>query len=181
MDKFKVAGNVILINRTGNEYLNDSIEIGDECTVTVVLDTCLQLNGLDDGWVYFADVKLIMPEPAVLTLPNWDIYNNSIPWGDLDDYQKGAFLSAITTDNKKVFTSMGMPLDKRLNHEDHYVYRARRFSNSESKSELTMVEKFEADWNICLVTLGCESMWDKMIAKGWVKNSDEPTAGVCNG
>jgi hypothetical protein len=42
---------------------------------------------------------------------------------------------------------------------------------------LTMVEKFEADWNICLVTLGCESMWDKMIAKGWVKNSDEPTAG----
>jgi hypothetical protein len=177
MDKFKVAGNVILINRTGNEFLNDSIKIGDECTVTMVLDKCLQLNGLDDGWVEFTNVKLIMSEPAALTLPDpdWDIYNNSIPWVDLDFYQKDAFFRSHYLSQKKVFSNLGLPLYCTILEDNSYVYRARRFSNSEP--ELTMVEKFEADWNTCLVTLGCESMWDKMIAKGWVKNSDEPTAG----
>jgi hypothetical protein len=91
----------------------------------------------------------------------WTIYNNTLPWSELSDKQKGKMLLARHCEN--LFTS---------NHTDIACYP--KFSCLETtyqavkpvKPESTMEELFKGDWYDCLANGG---KYEQMIAKGWVK------------
>jgi hypothetical protein len=95
--------------------------------------------------------------------PKWTIYNNTLPWSELSDKQKGKMLLARHCEN--LFTS---------NHTDIACYP--KFSGLETtyqavepvKPEPTMAELFEIDWKSIPQCDGWEEI-NSMIAKGWVK------------
>jgi hypothetical protein len=97
-----------------------------------------------------------------LAKPKWTIYNNTLPWSELSDKQKGKMLLAQNNKLKfESFTSSGptMPFSK------GWVYVVEK--PEPVKPEPTMAELFKKDWYDCLRVDG--KYEQQMIAKGWVK------------
>jgi hypothetical protein len=96
--------------------------------------------------------------------PKWSIYNNTLPWSQLSDKQKGKMLLAAHakirfTCNKHVVFG-----DVAFNNEGG-IYSAQYIEPV--KPEPTMEELFLIDWQDCLCVGGKQEQ--KMIAKGWTK------------
>jgi hypothetical protein len=99
-------------------------------------------------------------EMMQLLKPKWTIYNNTLPWSELSDKQKGKMLLAQNNKLKfESFTSSGptMPFSK------GWVYVVEK--PEPVKPEPTMEELFMVD------TMGCtwNDLASTIIAKGWVK------------
>jgi hypothetical protein len=104
---------------------------------------------------YEKDLKLVKPK--------WSIYNNTLPWSELSDKQKGKMLLGdhkgikFTIDNV-AFTRVGFI-------GDNSIYKAQYIEPV--KPEPTMTQLFVKDWNeVCDNTI---SGADRMIARGWNK------------
>jgi hypothetical protein len=102
----------------------------------------------------------------------WTIYNNTLPWSDLIDKQKGKMLLAKLNGialcivvkslqgGDTFINNIGI-----IHSSGQCVYRAQL---KPVKPESTMAELFKADWFECLIS-GRGEQHEKMIAKGWVK------------
>jgi hypothetical protein len=117
----------------------------------VVLDGNMYLDAL-------GEVNEIIDDYWELATPKWTIYNNTLPWSDLSDKQKGKLLLAQNNKLKfEDFTSSGptMPFSKK------WVYVV-------EKPEPTTAELFFTDWHETDVHL-VKEFSEYMIGKGWVK------------
>jgi hypothetical protein len=105
-----------------------------------------------------------------LLKPKWTIYNNTLPWADLSDKQKGKMLLAqLEDDSIKLVRKALCGQDLFIHCEEicageGVVYRAQP---EPVKPEPTMAELFEIDWMDCPNYEGLYS--EQMITKGWVK------------
>jgi hypothetical protein len=154
MSKFKV-GDKIVVNARNNS-LNNEIKIGDIRTVTETISDGVELDFISDGWVHDVDVELV---PEIIK-PKWTIYNNTLPWSQLSDKQKGKLLLAAHA--KMLFCDFGLQIPGFA--LVNCVYRVEEVA----KPEPTMAELFVID--IRTISLGGDwNTSDKMIAKGWTK------------
>jgi hypothetical protein len=100
-----------------------------------------------------------------LAKPKWTIYNNTLPWSDLSDKQKGKMLLGdhegikFTIDNV-AFIRVGFV-------GENSVYKAQYIEPV--KPEPTMAELFMADLSECNTGL-LKHIPEPMIAKGWTKS-----------
>jgi hypothetical protein len=153
MSKFKVGDEIVRINN-----LRHDIKIGFKTIV-------------EPHYYYMAptgEFIKIIDKNWDLSKPKWTIYNNTLPWSDLSDKQKGKLLLAKLNgialcivvkslqggdtfiDNIGIIHSRGQ-----------CVYRAQP---EPIKPELTMETVFANDW-----FNECGQSPKNMIAKGWVK------------
>jgi hypothetical protein len=95
-----------------------------------------------------------------MKITKWTIYNNTLPWSDLSDKQKGKLLlanhSGIRIEGVG-FLSIAIPVKFECNIIVYFAV----------KPEPTMAELFKDDWFECLIS-GRGEQHEKMIAKGWV-------------
>jgi hypothetical protein len=114
--------------------------------------------GVWGTWPWFENPKIVTyKEMMQLLKPKWTIYNNTLPWSDLSDKQKGKMLLAA-------HKGIGFGgTDKPTFNNQHYPYQAK-----EVKPEPTMAELFVIDWHETDVHL-LKDFSEHMIAKGWVK------------
>jgi hypothetical protein len=99
-----------------------------------------------------------------LVKPKWTIYNNTQPWSELSDKQKGKMLLGRHTG--LAFTTIDGLGFKNVAFDGGYcVYKA--IKPEPVKPEPTMAELFLIDWQDCLCVGGKQEQ--NMIAKGWVK------------
>ena len=111
---------------------------------------------------YEKDLKLVKPR--------WTIYNNTLPWSELSDKQKGKILVANINDvaicmvAKSLIGDVTFINNVEIDKGDVCVYRAQP---KPVKPEPTMAELFLIDWQECLCVGGKQEQ--KMIAKGWTK------------
>jgi hypothetical protein len=147
MSKFKVGDEVKVIGI--NSTSNAEIKIGDIRVVTDIMSSGVELDSIEYGWLHDYDVELAKPK--------WTIYNNTLPWADLSDKQKGKLL--LADHNGKSFGGT----HKTVFNNPCHPYQA--------KPEPTMAELFLADWgDIAGVEMdGYFNFAGKIIAKGWVK------------
>jgi hypothetical protein len=153
MSKFKVGDEIVRINN-----LRHDIKIGFKTIV-------------EPHYYYMAptgEFIKIIDKNWKLSKPKWTIYNNTLPWSDLSDKQKGKLLLAKLNgialcivvkslqggdtfiDNIGIIHSRGQ-----------CVYRAQL---EPVKPELTMETVFANDW-----FNECGQSPKNMIAKGWIK------------
>ncbi len=97
--------------------------------------------------------------------PKWTIYNNTLPWSELSDKQKGKLLLASHSKIKFTCNKVYISWDVAFNNEGG-IYNAQYIELV--KPAPTMAELFESDWRICSAS-GTYNMWSKMIDKGWKK------------
>jgi hypothetical protein len=160
MSKFKVGDVVKVI--ASNEVLRrhrctQEIKSGENYTVTEMFDNDCKLNNFLYGCV----------EPGMIEIakPKWTIYNNTLPWSDLSDKQKGKMLLGdhegikFTIDNV-AFIRVGFV-------GENSVYKAQYIEPV--KPEPTMAELFMADLSECNTGL-LKHIPEPMIAKGWTKS-----------
>jgi hypothetical protein len=94
--------------------------------------------------------------------PKWTIYNNTLPWSQLSDNQKGKML--LAAHQKMLFIGAGLQVTGvALNNA---VYKVEEVA----KPEPTMAELFLVDWQDTVGTEMPEHFADKIIAKGWTKS-----------
>jgi hypothetical protein len=93
--------------------------------------------------------------------PKWTIYNNTLPWSQLSDKQKGKLL--LAAHEKMLFCGFGLQLPNFA-----FVNSVYKVESSEM-AEPTMAELFEIDMGEC-VNYGTERNSNLMIAKGWTKS-----------
>jgi hypothetical protein len=94
-----------------------------------------------------------------LAKPKWTIYNNTLPWSDLSDKQKGKMLLAAHNGTKFCgFGLDGIPVFNLPNE----VYKA-----NPVKPDSAMAELFWDDWQDCECSL--QKAIDYMIFIGWAK------------
>jgi hypothetical protein len=96
--------------------------------------------------------------------PKWSIYNNTLPWSELSDKQKGKLLLGRHT--KLRFTVGSYDFDNVLFDDASLIYKA--IKPEQVKPEPTMAELFASDWKDCLCVGGKQEQ--NMIAKGWTKS-----------
>tara|TARA_R110000803_G_C11935327_1_gene315895 strand:+ start:596 stop:1054 length:459 start_codon:yes stop_codon:yes gene_type:complete len=151
MSKFKV-GDKIIRAKNGQSWA----PIGFKC---VVVEGGIGSN----HYVNVAGCKLLLVEDywkLARSTPKWTIYNNTLPWSELSDKQKGKMLLAQNNKLKfESFTSSGpsMPFSK------GWVYVVEK--PEPVKPEPTMSQLFTYDINGCT----WNDLSSVMIAKGWVK------------
>jgi hypothetical protein len=157
MSKFKVGDEIVRINN-----LRHDIKIGFKTIV-------------EPHYYYMAptgEFIKIIDKNWKLSKPKWTIYNNTLPWSDLSDKQKGKLLLAKLNgialcivvkslqggdtfiDNIGIIHSRGQ-----------CVYRAQL---EPVKPEPTTAELFFTDWHETDVHL-VKEFSEYMIGKGWVK------------
>jgi hypothetical protein len=157
MSKFKVGDEIFRINN-----LRHDIKIGFKTIV-------------EPHYYYMAptgEFIKIIDKNWDLSKPKWTIYNNTLPWSDLSDKQKGKLLLAKLNgialcivvkslqggdtfiDNIGIIHSRGQ-----------CVYRAQL---EPVKPEPTTAELFFTDWHETDVHL-VKEFSEYMIGKGWVK------------
>ena len=98
-----------------------------------------------------------------LTKDKWSIYNNTLPWSELSDKQKGKLLLGRHT--KLRFTVGSYDFDNVLFEDASLIYKA--IKPEQVTPEPTMAELFLIDWQECLCVGGKQEQ--KMIARGWNK------------
>ena len=98
-----------------------------------------------------------------LVKPKWSIYNNTLPWSELSDKQKGKLLLA---GHNGITISMKNGIFFKPAFDDgSAIYKA--IKPETAKPEPTMAELFLIDWQDCLCVGGKQEQ--NMIAKGWTK------------
>jgi hypothetical protein len=155
MSEFNKGDRVLVTSL--NPTASNEIKIGDVRTVT---DTCVDMVRLDNiltGWLFRSNIELV-PEDIK---PKWTIYNNTLPWSQLSDKQKGKLLLAAHA--KMLFYGFGIELPSFK--YSNVVYKVEEVV----KPEPTMEELFVLNW------MSHESFYKKdvaanMIAKGWTKS-----------
>ena len=153
MSKFNAGVKVEIIRLGKSAIRNLALKIGDVRVVTAIRANGVQLDGIENGWVYDADVKLAKPK--------WSIYNNDLPWEKLSNKQKGKMLLAAHSGVKfKNFTHHQPTFNT-----DIHVYVA--IKPEPVNPEPTMAELFLIDWQDCEFSL--QKAIDCMIAIGWNK------------
>ncbi|MFT6988204.1 MAG: hypothetical protein ACJASL_000164 [Paraglaciecola sp.] len=161
MSKFKVGDEAKVIGT--NSMLNSEIKIGDIRVVTNICLNGVELDSIGGGWIHDYDVELVKPK--------WTIYNNTLPWSDLSDKQKGKMLLAQLEGVSIRLVAKSMCGEDCFIHCEEIdtietvVYRAKP---APVKPEPTMAELFIDDWKECSSS-SSEAFAGKMIAKGWVK------------
>jgi hypothetical protein len=134
MSKFKVGDEVRIIKDTAG-YVG-KLRIGDIAIIS-------EFNNTNRSAIMNTETGLCSCfhdlENIELVKPKWTIYNNTLPWKELSDKQKGKML--LANYNKIKF---------------------------KSPSEPTMSELFKTDWYECLSS-GPGEQHEKMILKGWGK------------
>jgi hypothetical protein len=157
MSEFKV-GNEIRVVRT-TPFCMSALEVGD----TAIIDE-LYFNrdaGFSTSARMLCDKNVSSCfhslENIELVKQDWTIYNNTLPWAELSDEQKGKML--LADHNGKSFGGT----HKTVFNNPCHPYQA--------KPEPTMAELFLADWgDIAGVEMdGYFNFAGKIIAKGWVK------------
>ena len=107
--------------------------------------------------------------------PKWTIYNNTLPWSELSDKQKGKLLVANVEDIpicRVVKAWLGQDAfinNVKIGNYDVYIYRAQP---KPVKPEPTMAELFIDDYRKCTVSYAFSNgaaVATQMISKGWVK------------
>jgi hypothetical protein len=99
-----------------------------------------------------------------MKITKWTIYNNTLPWSELSDKQKGKMLLAAHSGVLFKMHSNGQILDSVRFITNETIYQG----VEPAKPKLTMAELFKADWFECLIS-GRGEQHEKMISKGWVK------------
>jgi hypothetical protein len=149
MSKFKVGDEVRIIKDTAG-YVG-KLRIGDIAIIS-------EFNNTNRSAIMNTETGLCSCfhdlENIELVKPKWTIYNNTLPWKELSDKQKGKMLLAAH-DGKSFGTHKAV-----FKNPDH-SYQA-------VKSKPTMEELFLADWKECC-PFSVETFADKIIAKGWAK------------
>jgi hypothetical protein len=103
---------------------------------------------------YEKDLKLVKPR--------WTIYNNTLPWSELSDKQKGKLL--LAAHSKIQFFDCGY--ETPIFNLDNQVYKAQEAEPV--KPEPTMAELLTKDILCCSGFLRPHDV-DDLIAKGWTK------------
>jgi hypothetical protein len=168
MSKFKLGSKVKVIEIT--LAYNGGLKVGDIAAIQEFQSShnrFVRLIGDDSNACSWHDVNNIE-----LVEPKWTIYNNTLPWSDLSDKQKGKLLLAKLNgialcivvkslqggdtfiDNIGIIHSRGQ-----------CVYRAQL---EPVKPEPTTAELFFTDWHETDVHL-VKEFSEYMIGKGWVK------------
>jgi hypothetical protein len=98
--------------------------------------------------------------------PKWAIYNNTLPWAELSDKQKGKFLLASHEGVRMSY--LGVLLESPSFKSGELVNTSVYIAIELVKSEPTLAEMFISDWK------QKESIYKKdvaehMIARGWKK------------
>ena len=148
MSKFKEGDEIVRIND-----LRTDIKIGFKTVVR-------------NGYCYktpTGELVSIINKNWELVKPKWSIYNNTLPWSQLSDKQKGKLLLGRHT--KLRFTVGSYDFDNVLFDDVGLVYKA--IKPEPPNPEPTMAELFLIDWHDCLCVGGKQEQ--KMIAKGWTK------------
>jgi hypothetical protein len=116
---------------------------------------CTDINGVDrDFWPPFWE---LVPEDIK---PKWTIYNNTLPWSDLSDEQKGKFLLAAHGGIRCSINGNPQMLKSEFTLNEA-IYKS-------IKPKPTMAELFVSDWHGTGVHL-LKDFSEYMISKGWVK------------
>jgi hypothetical protein len=103
--------------------------------------------------------------------PKWSIYNNTLPWEDLSDKQKGKLLLANINDVAICMVVKSLRGDDtfinnvKIDNSSVCVYRAQP---KPVKLEPTMAELFVLDWEE-QKSFYKKDVAEHMIAKGWKK------------
>jgi hypothetical protein len=119
-----------------------------------------------DGYKYYdkdGDASHIIEMCWELVATKWTIYNNTLPWSQLSDKQKGKLL--VADNNGLIFNGLT------FNNRPQFIYYNAVYTVTKPEAvnpEPTMAEMFVSDWK------EKESMYkkdvaDHMIAKGWSK------------
>jgi hypothetical protein len=157
MNEFKVGDEVKVVEITlayaGNLKVCDTAIIKK---FQINQNRFVMLVGDDSNECCWHDVNNIE-----LVKPKWSIYNNTLPWSELSDKQKGKLL--LAAHSKIQFFDCGY--ESPIFNLDNQVYKAQEAEPV--KPEPTMAELFLIDWQECLCVGGKQEK--KMIAKGWTK------------
>jgi hypothetical protein len=145
MRKFKAGDKIVRMNN-----LRSDIKIGFKTIVRAGYCYKTPLGQLVD----------IIDRNWELANPKWTIYNNTLPWSQLSDKQKGKLLLAAHA--KMLFYGFGLELPSFK--YNNVVYKVEELTKPEKKKSLGMGELFTIDW----FDGGQNS--DYMIAKGWTKS-----------
>jgi hypothetical protein len=151
MSKFKLGSKVKVIEIT--RAYNGGLKVGDIAAIQEFQSShnrFVRLIGDDSNACSWHDVNNIE-----LVEHKWTIYNNTLPWSELSDKQKGKML--LGRHAGIAFTVDGVPFDKVAFCGDDSIYKAQYI-------EPTMETVFANDW-----FNKCGQSPKNMIAKGWVK------------
>jgi hypothetical protein len=165
MNKFKEGDNVI-ISEVTNSY-SGKLTLGSLAVIGQFNNNCTFVKMIGElnimcGWHDVNNIEIVKPK--------WSIYNNTLPWAELSDKQKGKLLVANINDVAICMSVKSLRGDEtfinnvKIDKGDVCVYRAQP---KPVKPEPTMTQLFVKDWNeVCDNTI---SGADRMIARGWNK------------
>jgi hypothetical protein len=108
------------------------------------------------------DITAIIIGYWELVEPKWTIYNNTLPWSQLNDEKKGKLL--LAAHQKQLFSGFGLKVPDFAFVNS--VYKVEEVT----KPEPTMEELFIDDWK---EIIGCRvdiNFVNNFIAKGWTKS-----------
>jgi hypothetical protein len=164
MSKFK-AGDRIRITANPSENCKSMLRVGD---IGIIDGFYLNGAGEEVSASMTCDSHVIgcfhNLGSIELLKPKWTIYNNTLPWSELSDKQKGKLLLARHQDVEIILE--GDTGYYAWFHREQGVYKA--IKPEPVKPELTMAELFVIDWHETDVHL-LKDFSEHMIAKGWVK------------
>jgi hypothetical protein len=164
MNEFKVGDEVVINLLTGG--YSGKLKVGSVATIgkfstkTSFVKMVGELN-IMCCWHNLANIK---------HAEKWSIYNNTLPWSQLSDKQKGKLLLANINDIAICMVAKSLRGDEtfinnvEIDKGDVCVYRAQP---KPVKPEPTMAELFKKDWRDLLCVDG--KFEQQMIAKGWTK------------
>ena len=150
MNEFKEGDNVI-ISEVTNSY-SGKLKLGSLAVIGQFNDNCTFARMIGELNIMCAWHDLNNIKHA----EKWTIYNNTLPWSELSDKQKGKLL--LAAHEKMLFCGFGLQLPNFA-----FVNSVYKVESSEM-AEPTMAEIFASDW------FGGGSIPDDMIAKGWTKS-----------
>jgi hypothetical protein len=159
VNKFKV-GDEVIISEVTNSY-SGKLTLGSLAVVGEFNHNCTFARMIGElnimcGWHNLANIK---------HAEKWSIYNNTLPWSELSDKQKGKLMVA-ENDGYEIEGVKCTALNKPVRFDCHHIaYFA--VEPEPPKPEPTMEELFLIDWKDCLCVGGKQEQ--KMIAKGWTK------------
>ena len=158
MNEFKVGDEVVINLLTGGYSgklkVGSVAIIGEFSTKLPFVKMVGELN-IMCCWHNLANIK---------HAEKWSIYNNTLPWSELSDKQKGKLLLGRHT--KLRFTVGSYDFDNVLFDDASLIYKA--IKPEQVKPEPTMAELFTSDWKEFSTGLLSE-LAPQMIAKGWTK------------
>ena len=161
MSKFK-AGDEVKVVEITLAYAGN-LKVGDTAIIKkfqINQNRFVMLVGDDSNECCWHDVNNIE-----LVKPKWSIYNNTLPWSELSDKQKGKLLLASHSKIKFTCNKVYVSWDVAFNNEGG-IYNAQYIEPV--KPEPTMAELLTKD------ILGCSGFLrphdvDDLISKGWTK------------